>query len=103
MHTCISTLALVHARQHGAVLYPRRPRLVFRLFLPAVILLQIATLYLRQHYFVDLVAGWGLAAVSLALAGRAMAAWDRLTFRAADPPSPMSAVRSALAAVRSRR
>jgi membrane-associated phospholipid phosphatase len=81
MHTCISTLALVLAHRHGALLWPRRPRLVFGLFLPAVVLLQIATLYLRQHYFVDLVAGWLLAAVSLFFAGRAMDAWDRLEAR----------------------
>ena len=78
MHTCISTLALVHARRHGAALWPSRPRLVFWGFVPAVVLLQLATLYLRQHYFVDLIAGWALAAISLALAARAMTLWDRL-------------------------
>jgi membrane-associated phospholipid phosphatase len=78
MHTCISTITLVHARRHGAVLFPRRPRLLFWTFLPAVAMLQLSTLYLRQHYFVDLVAGWLLAALSLAVADRAMALWDRL-------------------------
>ncbi len=77
MHTAISTLALVHAHRHGALLVPSRPRLMFRLFLPAVVLLQLATLYLRQHYFVDLLAAWLLAVVSLWLATWAQAAWDR--------------------------
>jgi membrane-associated phospholipid phosphatase len=65
MHTCISTIALVQARRLGPLLWPARPRTVFLAFIPAVAMLQLATLYLRQHYFVDLVAGWLLAALAL--------------------------------------
>jgi membrane-associated phospholipid phosphatase len=43
------------------------------------VLLQLATVYLRQHYFVDLLAAWALAAVSLWLAERAERAWSVLT------------------------
>lgn len=78
MHTCTSTIALVLAHRHGALLVPAWPRLVVRAFWPVVILLQLATLYLRQHYFVDVAAGWVLAAVALALADRAIALWDRV-------------------------
>lgn len=74
MHTCISTIALVHAHRFGALLWPARPRTLFVLFVPAVVMLQLATLYLRQHYFVDLVAGWLLAALALWLAARLSAA-----------------------------
>ncbi len=81
MHTAISTIALVHAYRHGPLLWPSRPRAMFRAFLPCVVLLQIATLYLRQHYFVDLLAAWALAPLSLGLAGRAQDAWDRLSPR----------------------
>ncbi|MBE7448719.1 MAG: phosphatase PAP2 family protein [Kofleriaceae bacterium] len=77
MHTAISTIALVHARRHGAVLAPGHPRLVLALFVPAVATLQVATLYLRQHYFVDLVAAWALAALALTLAARLCRRWDR--------------------------
>jgi membrane-associated phospholipid phosphatase len=77
MHTAISTIALVHARRLGPLLSPTRPRLFFRAYLPVVLLLQFATLYLRQHYFVDLVAGWGVAALCLWMAPRIDSAWTR--------------------------
>lgn len=70
MHTCISTIALVHAHRLGPLLWPARPRTLFVLYVPAVVMLQLATLYLRQHYFVDLIAGWLLAALALTLAAR---------------------------------
>jgi len=54
MHTTISTIALSHAYRHGPLLWPRHPRRLFAIFVPAVLLLQLSTLYLRQHYFVDL-------------------------------------------------
>ncbi|CAN5901618.1 hypothetical protein BH11MYX2_BH11MYX2_39260 [soil metagenome] len=57
MHTAISTLALVSAFRL------RLP--IWKPMLPVVLLLQLATLYLRQHYFVDLVAGWGVAAAAI--------------------------------------
>ncbi len=76
MHTAISTIALVHAYRLGPLLAPRHPRACFVVFVPVVVLLQVATLYLRQHYFVDLLAAWALAAVSLGLAARADRAWS---------------------------
>lgn len=68
MHTCISTIALVLAYRHGDAFCSRHPRLLFAFVLPCAIALQLATLYLRQHYFVDLVAGWLLALLSLRIA-----------------------------------
>jgi membrane-associated phospholipid phosphatase len=73
MHTAVSTLALVHAirlRRH-------LPRWMPAILAPIVILLQIATLYLRQHYFVDLVAGWAVAGVSIVLAQVIASAWPK--------------------------
>ena len=61
MHTAISTLALVHAIR-------LRLRWMVIVMAPIVVLLQLATLYLRQHYFVDLIAGWAVAALAIALA-----------------------------------
>lgn len=84
MHTAISTIALVHARRLGPLLAPHHPRGFFHIYLPIVVLLQIATVYLRQHYFVDLLAAWVLAAVSLWLANRADRLWS--VFAAADLP-----------------
>lgn len=87
MHTAISTIALVHARRLGMLLSPRHPRAFFCAYLPIIVLLQIATMYLRQHYFVDLLAAWALAAVSLWLADCADRAWSSVgLFAAADPP-----------------
>jgi len=73
MHTAVSTLALVHAirlRRH-------LPRAMPWILAPIVVLLQIATLYLRQHYFVDLVAGWAVAATSIVLAQVIASAWPK--------------------------
>ncbi len=78
LHTTISTIALVAAWRQGSALSPRWPRLWGLVVLPAVVLLQLATLYLRQHYFVDLVAGWLLAAFALWVAPRVIRSWDQV-------------------------
>jgi membrane-associated phospholipid phosphatase len=70
MHTAISTLALVQAMRLRVRIWP--------VMLPIVVLLQLATLYLRQHYFVDLVAGWGVAGVAIVGAGCLSRAWSRM-------------------------
>jgi membrane-associated phospholipid phosphatase len=46
--------------------------------LPFVVSLQISTLYLRQHYFVDIPAGWALAGLCLLAAPRLGRAWSWL-------------------------
>ena len=69
LHTAISTIALVWAWRFGG-------KLLGWIYLPHVILLQLATLYLRQHYFVDLIGGWALAALVIWGAGQ-VAAYDR--------------------------
>lgn len=63
LHTAISTVSLVWAWRAGSALSARHPKLLFSVFLPCVALLQLSTLYLRQHYFVDLLGGWALAAL----------------------------------------
>jgi membrane-associated phospholipid phosphatase len=75
MHTAVSTLALVQAIRLRNELAPRHPWLPAALLAPVVILLQISTLYLRQHYFVDLIAGWGVAAVAITGAQLIAVAW----------------------------
>jgi membrane-associated phospholipid phosphatase len=67
MHTAISTLALVHA-------FRFLPRWAALVMLPVVLLLQLATLYLQQHYFVDVVAGWAVAAIAIVLS-RVLGDW----------------------------
>lgn len=82
LHTCISSIALVYAWRHGAALSRRRPRLLFWIYLPHVAVLQMSTLYLRQHYFVDLIGGWALAGFVLWLAPRMVRGWEALRARA---------------------
>lgn len=78
LHTAISAICLWAAHRHGALALPGRPRLLFRLYLPHVVLLWIATMYLRQHYFVDVVAGLGLAIAAVWLARRIQRGWAQL-------------------------
>ncbi|MBW2454395.1 MAG: inositol phosphorylceramide synthase [Deltaproteobacteria bacterium] len=91
LHTTISTIALVAAWRHGSALSPRWPWLWVAAFLPAVVLLQLATLYLRQHYFVDLVAGWLLAGFALWLAPRIIGWWERAAAAGATFAPPAEA------------
>jgi membrane-associated phospholipid phosphatase len=62
LHAAVSLVALVYAW--------RFVRPLFFLLLPAALGLWVSTIYLRHHYFVDLLAGWALAPVALALAPR---------------------------------
>lgn len=61
LHTAIAAIALAFAWRFGAIAWPSRPRAPGWLFLAHAALLWIATMYLRQHYFIDVVAGWALA------------------------------------------
>jgi membrane-associated phospholipid phosphatase len=83
LHTAISTISLFWA-------WRLAPRALFLVYVPCVILLQISTLYLRQHYFVDLVGGWALAALVVWLAPRLQDAWARI----AAPRSRLTAGRA---------
>jgi membrane-associated phospholipid phosphatase len=69
LHTAASTVALVYAW--------RFLRPWFWALLPFVVGLWASTIYLRHHYFVDLVAGWALAPVALWVAPRVDAWWAR--------------------------
>jgi len=69
LHTAASTVALVYAWR-----YLRR---FFYLLLPFVVGLWLSTIYLRHHYFVDLLAGWALAPVAVWVAPRVDAWWAR--------------------------
>lgn len=62
LHAAVSLVALVCAWRHE--------RRLFWPLLPFVLGLWVSTIYLRHHYFVDLLAGWLLAPVALAVAPR---------------------------------
>jgi membrane-associated phospholipid phosphatase len=67
LHTAASLAALVYARRHVRWWFPA--------LLPFVLGLWASTIYLRHHYFVDLVAGWLLAPLAIALAPRLDGWW----------------------------
>jgi membrane-associated phospholipid phosphatase len=69
LHTAASTVALVYAWRHV------RPW--FWVLLPFVVGLWASTIYLRHHYFVDLVAGWLLAPAAVWVAPRVDGWWAR--------------------------
>lgn len=67
LHVAASLVALVCAWRHER-------RLFFSL-VPFVLGLWVSTIYLRHHYFVDLLGGWLLAPVALLVAPRLDAWW----------------------------
>jgi membrane-associated phospholipid phosphatase len=69
LHTAASLAALVYAWRHV--------RRWFWVLLPFVVGLWASTIYLRHHYFVDLVAGWLLAPAAVWLAPRLDGWWAR--------------------------
>jgi membrane-associated phospholipid phosphatase len=62
LHAAVSLVALLNAWR-----YERR---LFWPLLPFVLGLWVSTIYLRHHYFVDLIAGWLLAPLALFVAPR---------------------------------
>jgi membrane-associated phospholipid phosphatase len=69
LHSAASLVALVYAWRYV------RPW--FFVLLPFVLGLWVSTIYLRHHYFVDLVAGWLLAPLAVWVAPRADGWWAR--------------------------
>jgi membrane-associated phospholipid phosphatase len=81
LHVGVSTIVLVLSR--------RRSRRLFLVLLPLVVLNWISTVYLRYHYFIDVVAGWATAWLSIALARQLLRAEDRIRRRfGRDPVRP---------------
>jgi membrane-associated phospholipid phosphatase len=86
LHTAASTLALYYAWRHA--------RRLFFLLLPFVVGLWASTIYLRHHYFVDLLGGWALAPVAAWLAPRIDGWWARQQRALGYEPAPGAGVRS---------
>jgi hypothetical protein len=61
LHCGVTSFLLFFDRRHA----PRR----YRWLLAPVVVLWLSTIYLRYHYFVDVVAGFALSGIGLALAG----------------------------------
>ena len=68
LHCSLALVTLVYSQRFGDAVFPRHPRLWFRIVVPLVVALWISTVYLRHHWVVDIAAGLvlGLAACMLA-------------------------------------
>jgi membrane-associated phospholipid phosphatase len=69
LHAATSLVALVYAHRYV--------RAWFWVLLPFTLGLWVSTIYLRHHYFVDLLAGWALAPLAITLAPRLDSWWAR--------------------------
>ena len=74
LHGAVSLVALVYAWRYL--------RVWFWVLLPFSAGLWASTIYLRHHYFVDLLAGWALAPVAIWAAPRLDAWWAARQLRA---------------------
>lgn len=72
LHTAVSTVTLVFAWRVRHLVTPGR--LLVAVYLPLTACLWFSTVYLRYHWVVDLLAGWLLAGLVLAVAPR-WSAW----------------------------
>jgi len=79
LHAAVSLVALVYAW--------RWLRPWFYVLLPFVLGLWVSTIYLRHHYAVDVLAGWALAPLALAVAPRLDAWWARKQVALRVPPA----------------
>jgi membrane-associated phospholipid phosphatase len=59
LHTALTTISLVYFWRYRRAW--RGGRALFAVCAPLIVLLWASTLYLRYHYFVDVLAGWSLA------------------------------------------
>ncbi len=62
LHVGVSTLGLLISYRFKGML--GRGRVLFYILLPFVIGLWLSTIYLRHHWFVDVVAGWAVALIA---------------------------------------
>jgi len=75
LHTAQSTISLYFAWKFKD-LFPIK-RLMFWIYLPLVVSLWFSTIYLRYHWFIDLVAGWLLAMMAILVAMYINYLWNK--------------------------
>jgi membrane-associated phospholipid phosphatase len=79
LHAAVSLVVMIYSWRHL--------RAWFWVVLPFVLGLWASTIYLRHHYTVDVLAGWALAPVAVALAPRLDAWWDARRRALEGPPA----------------
>jgi hypothetical protein len=70
---------LSDSRRFSDAVWPRHPRLWFRIVRVAVVSLWISVVYLRHHRVVDMFAGLAVGAVSIYLAPILRLRWPKLS------------------------
>ena len=78
LHCSLALLTLIYSYRFSDAVWPRNPRLWFRIVLVIVISLWISVVYLRHHWVVDIFAGLIVGAVANWLAPILRMRWPKL-------------------------
>lgn len=78
LHCSLALLTLIYSYRFSDAVWPRRPRLWFRIVLVIVISLWISVVYLRHHWVVDIFAGLLVGGLANWLAPILRLRWPRL-------------------------
>ncbi len=77
LHCSIAWLTLTYSNRFSAEVFPRFPRLWYRIVAPLCVSLWISTIYLRHHWVVDIFAGIALGILANWLAPVMRRRWPR--------------------------
>jgi membrane-associated phospholipid phosphatase len=77
LHCSLALLTLIYSYRFSDAIWPRRPRLWFRIVLVLVISLWISVVYLRHHWVVDIFAGLAVGGLANWLAPLLRKHWPK--------------------------
>jgi membrane-associated phospholipid phosphatase len=77
LHCSLALLTLIYSYRFSDAVWPRRPRLWFRIVLVLVVSLWISVVYLRHHWVVDIFAGLAVGALANWLAPLLRRYWPK--------------------------
>ena len=78
LHCSLALLTLIYSHRFSDAVWPRHPRLWFRIVLVIVVSLWISVVYLRHHWVVDIFAGLAVGALANWLAPVLRQRWPKL-------------------------
>jgi membrane-associated phospholipid phosphatase len=79
LHCSLALLTLIYSYRFSDAVWPRRPRLWFRIVVVEVVSLWISVVYLRHHWVVDIFAGLLVGALANWLAPKLRSRWPKLS------------------------
>jgi hypothetical protein len=77
LHCSLAMLTLLFSYRFSDAVFPKHPRLFFRIVIVLVVSLWISTVYLRHHWIPDCLAGMALGLTSWFLAGVVRHRWPK--------------------------